>query len=776
MPDPVFMDLETRSEVDLKAAGGWVYAHHPSTEIISAVFKHKGRYIAWTPTLNKPVPAQAVGVDESYAGTELPEAVRELLVYPWAAHNAYHFDALVWETPGLDSRRFAPPVEWLDSRNFACQRGLPRGLEGAGMAVLGLGKDEVGHQSMLKLCQPHPKTGRFVPLTVRNIAPMLAYNVKDVLLLERFWEAEQRDAEEHGQPYRTPMEARVEEADRRINWRGIPFDFDLARKVVKLEETNREVNAEEQDLDRAMLRSNKQVAELLKSFDIVLPNLQQDTINAAIKSGSLPGAAVEILEARLVEKKISSKKLSKGLDMSHGGNLYLQLMYHSAHTGRWGGRGMQPQNLKSRGVLDTADTEEIISWLEGQSAQDPEKLLSAFREAFPGVKVPKAVGSCIRPCIRADGDRWMVVFDYASVESVGLSWVADDLEGLQDFIDGVDPYKRHVSKVEKIPYDQVSDKQRKFAKPAVLGCGYQLGGAGCAAYYAAVGGFTITEEEGQKIVEAWRDANPLIAGETTGKVYHGTIIRQGGLWKAVQAAATDAVKGLGPQLAGKCWWRMEGSHLICELPSGRRLVYRDARIEPTVPSWGGEPRDTLTYSRPLGKVQWRAPLWGGRLVENIVQAICRDLLAEALVRLVDAGYDVPFHVHDEIVWLQDTPDFRAAVEGAKLMAQTSQWAETFPVRVAGFMSKRYYKALAPGWTEAHDIPPEYRGLIHWPTKQGDPEELVIANYPDLAEVSSQRAQDSSALGGDGEGRGRLVLPHEPPSIEEAPAHSGFVVG
>lgn len=203
-------------------------------------------------------------------------------------------------------------------------------------------------------------------------------------------------------------------------------------------------------------------------------------------------------------------------------------------------------------------------------------------------------------------------------------------------------------------------------------------------------------------VTAYRDAFPRIAG----KCPPGKKWRSGGVWKDLQNAAENAIKSGGKRTtrAGKCTFTLVNGHLEMALPSGRILTYRDCSIQPRVPGWAitsltpVAPRPTIVYTHPHG---YEGILYGGLIAENVVQALCRDLLATALVRCEGEGLETVLHVHDEIVAETDAGSGEAEVlqRLAEIMSEPPEWADGFPVGVEGFTCPRYTKSPFKGsWT------------------------------------------------------------------------------
>lgn len=708
----IFGDLETRSYADLRVVGGWAYANDPSTQIFSGVFVRGSECRVWSPLVSG-IEASACrpeGLfddwDISIHFEETPP-ILDWLSEPWVFHNGHAFDAHVWGVAG-----FPAPVEWVDSLRIAKSRGLPGSLDAIGEYLFGVGKD-AGGSSLLALSKPHHKTGRFLPLHARNLTPILRYNVMDVALMKKLWETELAGFE-------NTFEARVLAADHRINRAGIPLDVKLAERIIAVETSLREMRGDDLErltggkLNRALLRSTPRFKTYLETeHGLSLPNVQRGTLCELLDEADLDPEARVAIEGRIGETRITSAKLSRGLEgLARDDMVRDVLFYHAALTGRWGGRRLQPHNLL-RGRLKPEMVDACIAVLlpEGPESSlprsgsghvfDAAKAARRLGEIIPeNVTTGDALGSLVRPCLVAGSrGRSFGAADYGSVEARGVFWLVGDSAGLDEFRADVDPYLAFGSRALGCTPEEVAERGlRQAMKAPVLGAGYQLGGEKLATYAAGMGidlaeyGFS-----GPELVELWRDHNPLVAGVRTGDEYAGVAMREGGFWREFQAAASDVARGGPAQALYCCGIEMSGPHFVLTLPSGREILYRHARVDPVVPSWGGEPRDTFCYDRAWGSKVLRAPMYGGRWMENIVQALCRDLLAEALVRMVEAGLDVLFHVHDEIVWIAESDEELRA--GMELMNETPEWALGFPCKTAGWRGTRYSKDSPKDATE-----------------------------------------------------------------------------
>lgn len=274
----------------------------------------------------------------------------------------------------------------------------------------------------------------------------------------------------------------------------------------------------------------------------------------------------------------------------------------------------------------------------------------------------------------------LFVADYASIEARVLLWCAQDEAGLQMFRDGADMYCDMAStiyKYEVIPNPDNQPPERPLGKIAMLGLGYQMGAAKFFATCMAAG-IVITEELAEQVVQAYREKYWKVKA----------------LWYDQETAAGEATYSKDNE-AFECfpvkWWK-EDRFLYCGLPSGRKLAYPDAAIKPITTSWGAR-KNAITYMGVNPKTrQWhRQSVYGGLLVENIVQAISRDVMAEAMLRLEETNIYKPIlTVHDEVI-AEAHKDHGNVEEFVALVGQCPTWAPGCPIAAEGWAGTRYRK-------------------------------------------------------------------------------------
>jgi DNA polymerase len=309
------------------------------------------------------------------------------------------------------------------------------------------------------------------------------------------------------------------------------------------------------------------------------------------------------------------------------------------------------------------------------------------------------LNALLRPVFVARPGHKLLILDYGSVEARGVAWVAGESKLLDIFADtSRDPYCEMAERIFGRPVTKADKRERHVGKEVVLGSGYGMSApkfaARCKLLRIDLDAAGTTAEA---CIAAYRDTYTRIAGRQEGKW------RRGGVWKAYQAAAFAAVQEGGTHTAGRCQFALDGRHLAITLPSGRRLIYRNASVQDRVPGYCkmlGIPevaKPTLIYSHPR---KYEGTLYGGLICENIVQAVCRDLLAAAMVRAESAGLPVVLHVHDEMVC--EVPSDTAAdslAAAARIMSAPPVWADGFPIVVEGYTGTRYTKTPFAGETE-----------------------------------------------------------------------------
>lgn len=759
---PLLVDLETRSRVDLPSRGGLIYAKDASTQVLcfawqdSEILSERG---IWFPGLNvRPMESMIkaqfpnLAPGDVYVSPEVPSRIRKLTDRPWAAHNAWGFDALVWAALYGDCL----PTGWIDTVHYARACGLPGGLEAIGKTLRGAGKhtEGRGHLKKFMAYKNEPRAG--------DLLLIGAYCGDDTWgLLKTLW-----DHIEKKRKQGVFCEQDVIDADRQINEHGVRVDIAFAeallhlgdrslerilkrlgeiaptpldtlsgkplfstleglRKVPKVHEwlatagitittTDKDGNTKK-SLARGVIQTwlDQMVKEerdgddhddsLADRFDDSL----EDTVDRKPDSGvarrlSVPAKVVEFLRLRGQATRITSSKIKAAMNGTMNGRMYHLLAYGAAHTMRWGGRRFQPQNLS--GAHEQVPLWKVIEEFERTGTLSVSAVDSILDDWFrnPDNKSKKdratledACGTCLRSILLPEPGEFICGVDYNAIEGRGLDWVSNGWKGIEMWAKGIDPYIEMakiifgVSHIDK--NTPVGKAMRQVGKVVVLGAGYQLGHERLDGYALAQGiDLAASGTDALTCIQAYRDSHDYLAGYYTGETWKGIRLKEGGFWKNVNAAAIKAVKE-GYAECERLSFRMYEDDLHMVLPSGRPLVYRKADVQKVTPKWGGRQIEAVHYFSPRG---FTNTLYGGKITENAVQALCRDLLAASLVRCIKAGLNVILHVHDEIVC--SVRNEEEALLVGKCMAEKPEWAKDFPLLCEGEMMTRYAKSAPKG--------------------------------------------------------------------------------
>jgi DNA polymerase bacteriophage-type len=686
-----YIDLETRSPVDLRAEGGRRYAEHPGTEILTVAWIHGEGRCVWFPGLTVMPPAGLLA-------TQLPGVtvyvgpVNPVPPGPLVAHNAWGFDSHVWKAVTGQDR------EWLDTEPLARACGLPGGIDKIGERLRGAGKHKEGKARLLKFCKSDSKRPG-----VGDLCMIAKYNLDDVEILKLAYEYVQ------ARPL-SPTEKRVLTVHRRMNDRGVRIDRGLCTKIAGLSElaTIRTVTAIAEKTD-GQLGSLKDLASRDKVFKWVAEqgakvgkSLKKDTIETLFRDHDdeaedaddivLTPLVREVLTLRFSALRISGGKVSAALKAAFHGRLHELLVYFGASpTGRWAGRRFQPQNLPRpvpgvdpwRLMETDLSVEAVLACIEDTVAEMVAK--GTWDPLWHYPTLDDAISGLLRGILIPDDGKLFAASDYNAIEPRSIGWLFEP-KLLQYFIDGRCPYSAMAKKMTGREVTGKKDPMRQAAKVVILAGIYQVGAAKLSMYALAQNiDLAKVGLSAEKAIEDFRDEFPGLAGEMTSQGY-----RRGGAWNEMHYAAIRACTTGKAEYMG-IGFRHDGRDLKVYLPSGRPMYYPQAAVENVVPKWGGEPKKTVVFSSSKG---FRDIMYGGRWVQHVNQANARDLLAESLVNVEEAGIQVPFTVHDEEV--AQVADEAEGKRFASIMVQKPIWAKGLPIAVEMDMMSRYSKSAPPG--------------------------------------------------------------------------------
>lgn len=662
------IDLETYSSVDLEECGVYKYTESRDFEIL--LFGY-----SWDDQ-------EDVNVIEYPAQKGLPEEIWEALQDPdviKVAHNASfervclsHFIHLFPDKNNYSTNEvkpfydnfFLPPEQWLDTQIMAAENGYPASLAKVGKA-LGLPEDKqksaTGKRLLLYFCKPCKPTrangGRRRNKDTDDAEKwrlFIEYNRQDVVTEKAIY---------HKLMAINPVD-HVEwknwDVDQRINDRGIPLDMDLVYKILKKGDVYSE----------ALQKEAKELTGLANPNSLArLKDWLEKTEGYAIKSlnktavsdlldGNLKPETRRVLEIRQNLGKTSVKKYDAfERSACSDGRVRGCFQFYGGRTGRFAGKLIQPQNFP-RNSFDDFDYARALVKDEDWTA------LSCFYPSLNDV-----FSTLIRTTIQAKDYRTFVVADYSAIEARVIAWLAKEQWRQDTFKNGGDIYCASASQMFHVPVVKHGQNGhlRQKGKIAELALGYG-GGIGA---LKAMGGESmgLTDAEMSEIVMKWRAASP-------------NIVR---LWSTFGNAFKKAVRGSVVRLdKEKMMFFRKAGNVYIQLPNGRLLAY----VSPEIVD-----RKICFMGVSQGTKQWQViDTWGGKITENVIQAIARDCLCETLLKLEECGYNPVMHVHDEVICEVPESVGDKCLEGLEaIMSKSPEWAPDLVLTADGFISKYYKK-------------------------------------------------------------------------------------
>lgn len=720
----LYLDFETFSEADLKKVGSYAYAEHPTTEVLICTYAFDDAPVrVWDCTDGSDMPG------------DLHRALRRLvkpnsrIKMVW--HNGSMFDRLIMKHCwGFD----IPVSNTIDTMIWAFRHALPGSLD-ALCEVLGVSadnaKDKRGKALIQRFSKPTPKNYKIRRYTAETHpdewALFIKYAVSDITAMREVFHKLPRWGN-------SEFEDRVLELDQLINDRGFKVDVELAEAAIEAVEKHKAQLQEEAQRKYGGSLTGKDFLPILRELAPAhrIHNAQKSTLNDLLADDDLPDDARTIIEMRLGAASTASTKynpllLGRSSDDRRRGCI----QYGGAkRTLRFAGKGFQPQNL-ARGYYHDDELDKGISAL----------LKGRAHRRFD---VAKLTASTVRSCIIPEAGHKFVVADYSNVEGRGLAWLAGEDDLIEVFVNGVDVYKKLASTVFNVAYEAVTKDQRQISKAMVLGLGY-AGGVGAFVTFAKNLGLDLNDMartldgtfpdhiwaatargyEWARIQEANRPPRPGEKDDRPSYILDKKVwricdalkrmYREANpaivqFWRDIEDAAMAAIRNPGKEftagprgvkfsrnvetdnngnnVAG--WW------LRMTLPSGRVMSYPGVGLSVSKETDEDGKVSTNVRIKYQGENQLTRQ-WGfqytysGKLVENCTQALCRDLLANALLNVEANGYPIVLHVHDEIICeTPDTPEYNVA-ELERLMCELPEWAEGFPLVAEGAEMKRYAK-------------------------------------------------------------------------------------
>lgn len=667
------IDIETYSDVDLGKAGLYAYAQSPAFSILLFAYSLDDS------------PVQVVDLAQ---GERIPQEIMARMFDPATIKHAYNA-AFEWYCLSRHFRLHEnisyPPEAWLPQWRCTMLHGMyggyPAGLEAVGKA-LGLPEDRqklsTGRALIRYFCVPCTPTkangGRTRNLPHHDPAKwelFKSYNAQDVVT--------EMEVERRLSSVPVPDQVQAQwVTDQIINLRGVAVDWQLVDGALELDAAARSQYLQEA-VEISGLDNPNSVAQLTKWLQKEtgekITDLKKATVSNLLAK-DLPGdAARRMLEIRKELGKTSNKKYAalQAAACSDGRVRGLLQFYGASRTGRWAGRIVQPQNLP-RTYIDGALLPLARDLVKGRQ-------MDALKIVFGSV--PDTLSQLIRTAFVAAPGCTLVDADFSAIEARVIAWLAGEEWVLEVFRTHGKIYEATASQMFGVPLEKIQKgspeySYRQKGKVATLALGYQ-GGTGSLISMGALDN-GLTEEELPDIVSRWRSTNPAIVQ----------------FWYTVEAAAKEAVnsgrrieiQGGRLAFARECDPANGLDALTIQLPNGRKLYY-------THPHMGTNRFGQAAlcyYGQDQTTKKWKSlETYGGKLAENITQAVARDVLAEAIERLEAVGYRVVFHIHDEVVIEAPGGTKQDLDRVVEIMSQVPVWAEGLPLTADGWVNPFFKK-------------------------------------------------------------------------------------
>jgi DNA polymerase len=632
------IDIETYSDIDINKAGVYRYVDTDAFKILLFAYSVDGG------------PVQLIDLTRGDSiPKEIVKALSDKSVTKWA-YNANFERVALSRFLGMPTGQYLDPEGWKCSMVWAATLGLPMGLAKVG-EVLALDKQKMseGRGLIYKFCKPDKKTGqRVMPDEFpEDWETFRRYNTRDV--------ETEMGIQKMISPFPCSDELWQEYwTDQRINDRGVEVDLTLARNAVAMDA---EISKKLMEKMRSLTgidnpRSTSQLGMWLREHGCDMVSLGKKDVAQVIEETDDP-LIRKVLPLRLLISKSSVKKYTKMLDAtcSDGRARGMFQFYGAMRTGRFAGRLLQLQNLPQNHI-------ENIGLVRELARRGDLEALSVMFDSVPDI-----LSQLIRTAFVAREGSRFIVADFSAIEARVIAWLAGEDWRMKAFAEGKDIYCASASAMFGVPVVKhgINGELRQKGKVAELACGY--GGSVGALKAFGADKMGLTETEMQSIVDNWRASSPRIVQ----------------LWWDVDRAIKQTLEDGTTHRTHGLMSSLKKGILFIRLPSGRSLAYVKPRLID----------GKITYEGVSSNKGWaRLESYGPKFVENITQAISRDLLLNAM-KQVGPEARICMHIHDELVIEADKSVKLDDI--CKKMAQVPEWAEGLLLRADGYETKFYLK-------------------------------------------------------------------------------------
>ena len=648
------LDLETYSSVDLGKSSVYRYVESPDFDILLLGYSIDGSGVQVVDLAQgEQVPPEVIDAltDARVCKWAFNAQFERVCLSQWLRRNGYPLRNERYAAPDDPCMAYLNPAGWHCTMVWSAYLGLPLSLKDVG-AALGLDKRKLteGKELIRYFCVPGKDGTRRMPASApEKWATFRAYNLRDV-------ETEMA-IQERLRKYPVPEEVWSQyHLDQQINDRGIGVDRTLVRGAIGIDKRSREeLTARLQEL--TMLdnpNSVQQMKDWLAANGLQTDTLGKKQVAELLKTAPEPLKSVLVLRQQLAKSSVKKYQAMENAVCADG-RVRGCFQFYGARTGRWAGRNIQLQNLPQNRMPDLEQARSLVR------AGDYDSVRLLYDST------PDVLSQLIRTALIPSPGKTFFVSDFSAIEARVIAWLAGEQWRQQVFAEGKDIYCASASQMFGVPVEKhgVNGHLRQKGKIAELALGY----GGSVGALKAMGAIEmgLKEDELKPLVDAWRTANPQIVK----------------LWWEVDRAVTRAVGDRTATETHGIRFTCQSGMLFITLPSGRRLAYVKPRIGEN--QFGGT---AVTYMGTNAAKQWaRLESYGPKFVENIVQAISRDILCLAMQALRDCA--IVAHVHDEVIIEADPGMSLEAV--CERMGRTPPWAQGLLLRADGYATPFYKK-------------------------------------------------------------------------------------
>lgn len=644
--DVVIVQCLVQSKADKRGSGIWRALEHPSTKPVCFVFKIATKFIVWT---NAPLSAGIVPPNAAMFTDSCPAPVADAIT----RGATFLCNSLVVDRQMYRRLGWPEPTQWNEAAAILAAQNYHRSIDRSADVILGCTQASSDRRILRSFWA---RKSNLVSAEELKLGIELCIRRVHLIAAIAAVVSHQPGIDE---------DARL--LDVEMNIAGTRVDTELVHACITMrKKLPIELAKYALDVMSKIPKKPKSYKAALQElgFQILNTKVQTltQTLSKAVKAGNFE--AQILLVTLLTSKQTSASKFEKIIKMiCADGHLRGLYVYQQARTGRWTSEDVQVHNMKKT-LLTPDEIKRLVIAVKSGSVE-------AILDCIPLEKAHEVISGLIRAVfIPRDGYRFLIA-DFKGIEPRVLLWLADDMKLLKIFI-SCDFYVVMAEKIFGLtpPSHPDYDFRRAIGKIAVLGCQFGMGAEAFVKYCLSYG-INLTERgiDAKKIVDTYRCEFRSVKR----------------LWNAYQNAALSTIKTRTPEKCGRVVFSMVGNDLHLMLPSGRIMIYHNARIEQ------GLYGDVLGYTHHKAKGRpEEVQAWGGKLTENICQAVARDVLAEGMVRVHNAGYKISLHTHDEAVCEVLIDQLKTATpEIGRLLEQSPVWAPDLPLQLEMFESDRY---------------------------------------------------------------------------------------